>query len=187
MKKLTTWLFLLVLLQSCTSEEVFYDKELQLASEMAAIEAYLQDNNLAFNRHENDFYFKIEDTGNDERVEEDFYVRYHITIYDLYGNFYFSTDESVERSMGIRITGFGPELLRYNSPGWWVRLKPVSHLLPMLGVGGKAEFLVPSVNAYGLRGYQNSIGNSSGVRQIKIAPNTTLRVRMELISISEEI
>lgn len=187
MKKLTSWLFVLVLVQGCTSEEIFYDKELQLASELVAIEAYMAENNLMFDRHENDFFYEIEERGNDERAEDDFYVRYHITIYDLDGNFYFSTNESVERAMGISITGFGPQLYRFNAVSWGLRLKPVKDLIPMLGIGGKAEFLVPSVNAYGLYGYQNNIGNPTGTRHIRIAPNTTLRVRMELISISEEL
>jgi FKBP-type peptidyl-prolyl cis-trans isomerase len=127
----------------------------QAQADDAAIKEYIQKNNLKMERTPTGIYYTIEKpgTGAAADINSKVKVHYHGTLFD--GTVF---DSSVERKQPAEFP------LKGVIPGW-------QQAVPLLKVGGKGKFIIPSALAYGPR--------PAG----KISPNSNLIFDIELLEV----
>ncbi len=154
--------FITFLLQSCTPKFVKeYKKQLveqpteQTLKENNKILNYLIEKELDYKKTEDGIYYVIEKPGSSEKPMSNSKVTVHYKGYFLNGEEF---DSSYKRD---KPATFG---LNQVIKGW-------TKSVPMLGIGGKGTFIIPSHLAYG------------GVKKGSIPPNSILAFDIELLDI----
>ncbi|MBO3700386.1 hypothetical protein [Roseivirga sp. E12] len=185
-KPLFNLTFLWLLITACGTEEI-YDFDRLLSEETAMIQNYLQENDLSVEEHPKGFFYKVISEGNDDMRAQDLdWVEFDLSVYDLDGTLYFSTDRSVELREGIKPPYYSnPYRIRvYDFPNKRP-LEAIYDIAQLIGLRGEVEAFIPSNMAFGLTGYRNSIGGINGVRNIKIDANRIIRLEARITRISQ--
>lgn len=174
------------LLTTSCDTEVVYDSAQILSEETALIRDYLADNNIEAEEHPNGFYYRTIFEGNDIRAEDLDWVGFSLSVYDLDGLLYFSTDSGLELRSGIKppYYPFPFSIIVFDSPNKRP-LEAIYDLAELIGVGGEVEAFIPSNMAYGLTGYTTNIGGPNGFRSVVIPPNRVIRLIARVTKISQ--
>ncbi len=177
--------FLGLLITACGMEEI-YDFDRLLAEETTVIQNYLQENDLVTEEHPKGFFYRILSEGDDTRAQELDWVNFEVSVYDLDGTLYFSTDRSVELKGGIKPPYFNDSYeIRIDDFPNKRPLEAIYDIAELIGLEGEVEAFIPSNMAFGLTGYRNSIGGINGIRNIKIDANRIIRLEARITRISQ--
>lgn len=177
--------FLSLLITACGTEEI-YDFDRLLSEETSMIQNYLQENNLDVDAHPKGFFYRIISEGNDTRAQDLDWVEFDLSVYDLDGTLYFSTDRGVELRGGIKPPYYpNPYQIRVHDFPEKRPLEAIYDIAQLIGLQGEVEAFIPSNMAYGLTGYRNSIGGINRVRDIKIDANRIIRLEARITRISQ--
>ncbi len=183
-KKLLCLLTLMVVLLSACETEEIYDFDRQLTEERAVIQNYLLENNLVVEEHPKGFFFRVLSEGDDTRVQDLDWVNFDLSVFDIDGTLYFSTDPLEELSNGINPPYYPSTFdIRYTQFPGQRPLEAIYDIAELVGVGGEIEAFIPSHLAYGLLGYTTNIGGVNGFRTIRIEPSTVIRLRAQITRI----
>ena len=184
MNKLTiaTSLLLLVSCLACTTEEVVFDADVQLAADVEVISAYVQDNNIPAMQHESGFYYIVNEPGDAAPINNKCELRFRLEVYGLDSTFYFSTIRESEL-----LSPQNPREITYDLfPCYGFDLQSrfvLNQLQGLIGLGGQIDMVVPSGLAWANQGYERWLYPyvEGQPRMINIPPHTNVLMSAELI------
>lgn len=177
--------FIWLLITACGTEEI-YDFDRLLSEETAMIQNHLQENDLVTEEHLKGFFYRIISEGGSTRAQDLDWVNFEVSVYDLDGTLYFSTDRGVELRGGIKPPYYHDSYrIRLHDFPNKRPLEAIYDIAELIGLGGEIEAFIPSNMAFGLTGYRNSIGGVNGIRNIKIDANRIIRLEARITRISQ--
>ncbi len=185
MKKLSkmTWMMLLGCCLACTTEEVIFDADVQLAADLQAVSEFVLSNNLVADQHESGFYYIVNEPGDPASIADKCDLRFKVEVRGLDSTFYFSTDEEsylFQTEPGVTENTYNlSPCFYFGQDNEFV----LYQLDGIIGVGGQVDLIVPSGLGFATQYFSLVVFPNTPElrREVNIPPNTNLLISAELI------
>lgn len=168
----------------CTTEEVLFDAEEQLVSDIKLVDDFLNTHDIAATQHASGFYYIVRNEGTRESIHNKCRWSFNLTVFYLDSTYSFSTIKDVEVARGFPEPYYDTYEL-YTCNAAFERPPALRALSGIIGIGGKVELFVPSTLAWGTEGFNRHVyPYTPGLeRLIDIPSNTNVLITAELIEV----
>lgn len=173
-----------MLLSGCTTEEVVFDAEEQLALDMKLVDDFLNTHDITATRHPGGFHYIIKEQGDAGPVNSSCRWSLELTVFHLDSTYAFSTIEDIEIARGFP-EPYMEEFDFYHCRPYALRPEVLKSLGGLIGLGGQIELFVPSGLAWATEGYERHFYPFTPdlERLIEIPPHTNVLISAELIEV----
>ena len=171
-----------LILFACTEETLIYDYDIQLQTDIQAIDEYLSESEVTANVHESGMRFTIIEEGDGGFAPDQSYFNYCLKVSRLDGDNFFSIDK--------------PAPLPYFEINWQDRLDLKSEntklmqclheATSLIQTGGHARLYVPSGLAFRHEGQHIWVPEPNGARSFhaQVPANTNLIIEATLVEVT---